>query len=254
MNILISNDDGIHAKGIEVLHDCLKEAGHNVYVIAPAKEESGTGHGVTLHRPLRLQKINKNNIHFGYAVDGKPSDCIKLGYWGVFKDKKIDMIISGINRGENLGTDVLYSGTVSAAAEGALSGVRSIAVSLYKPSENPNYETAGKFLVKFLEEIDELEFPKESLLNINVPDLKFEDILGYKYTKQGDRKYIDNFIERDDPRGDKYYWLGGEVCETGDDPNYDFNVVKSNYISVTPINLDLTDYKFLSNLKGEYNK
>lgn len=249
MNILVSNDDGIHAKGIEVLVKKLRKAGHTTCVAAPLRESSGTGHGVTLHRPLRVIDYYKNNEHFGYAIDGKPSDCVKLGYWGLFEGIKFDFIISGINKGENLGSDVLYSGTVSAASEGALIGIRAIAVSAITRGQAPDYDTAADFLVKYLEDINDVEFPRDSFLNINVPNIGKENIKGYKYTKQGDRKYEDNFIERIDPQGNKYYWLGGEAVEYENDPKVDFNIVKSGYISITPINLNLTDENFMDTLK-----
>lgn len=250
MRILISNDDGITAKGINVLRIALEKAGHDVYMVAPVKEESGTGHGVTLHRPLRVSEYIIDGNLIGYAVDGKPSDCIKLACWGIYKDIEFDMIISGINRGENLGTDVLYSGTVSAAAEGALTGVKSIAISMVKEKDKEfKFETASEFVVKYIEEIKNIDFPKESLININVPNLDYKDLKGFKYTKQGDRKYKDNFIERIDPQGNKYYWLGGEVFELENDKNADFNVVKEGYVSITPINLNLTDREFLERMK-----
>lgn len=250
MKILVSNDDGINAEGIHVLVNKLKEAGHEVYVSAPMKEESGTGHGVTLHRPLRLKEVyDHNKQFFGNAIDGKPTDCVKIAYWGIYKDVKFDLVISGINNGENLGNDVLYSGTVSAAAEGALLGVKSIAVSLVSPKDNPDYESAAQFVAEYIESIEDLKFPANTLLNINVPNIGYDNIKGFKYTVQGDRRYIDNFIERVDPRGNKYYWLGGEAEEYEDNPDADFMVVKDGYISITPINLDLTDIKFLAELK-----
>lgn len=255
MNILVSNDDGINADGIHILVNSLKSAGHSVYVSAPMKEESGTGHGVTLHRPLRVKEIyGKDGIFFGNAIDGKPTDCIKIGYWGIYKDIKFDLVVSGINNGENLGNDVLYSGTVSAAAEGALLGMKSIAVSLVSPKDNPDYESAAKFVVEYIESIAELKFPANTLLNINIPNIDYDSLKGYKYTIQGDRRYIDNFIERVDPRGNKYYWLGGEAEEYEDNPDADFMVVKEGYVSITPINLDLTDKNFLAELKREGEK
>lgn len=251
MKILISNDDGIYAEGIKILKKYLEADGHKVYVVAPVKEESGTGHGVTLHRPLRIKKVEINDDFFGYSVDGKPTDCIKLGYWGIYKDIDFDYVISGINRGENLGSDILYSGTVSAAAEATLLGMKSIAVSVKSNGEKYNYDTAAKFLIEYLKELESVEFPKETLLNINVPNINYSEIKGYNYTIQGDRKYIDDFIEREDPQGNKYYWLGGELEEYGDSSDIDFNTVKENKISITPINLNLTDYNFLRKLKGD---
>lgn len=253
MKILVSNDDGINAEGIKILVKTLKKAGHDVKVSAPLKEASGTGHGVTLHRPLRVTEVYEDGELFGYAVDGKPSDCVKLGYWGLFEEIEFDFIISGINKGENLGSDVLYSGTVSAASEGALLGKKAIAISAVTKGEKPKYEMAADFIVKYLEDIKDVEFPRDSFLNINIPNVEEEKLKGYKYAKQGDRKYVDNFIERIDPQGNKYYWLGGEAVEYEKDPFVDFNIVKEGYISITPINLNLTDEKFMQNLKERGN-
>lgn len=255
MNILVSNDDGIHAEGIYVLVEELKRAGHNVYVVAPFKEESGTGHGVTLHRPLRVKEIyEKDGTLFGNAVDGKPTDCVKLGYWGIYKDIKFDLVLSGINSGENLGNDVLYSGTVSAAAEGAMLGMKALAVSQLASKEKFDYNSAAKFVIEYIESIKDVEFPNDTLLNMNIPNIPYENIKGLKYTIQGNRRYTDNFIERMDPRGNKYYWLGGEAEEYEENPEADFIVVKDGYVSITPINLNLTDTKFLAELKKKGEK
>lgn len=249
MKILISNDDGINALGLKTLVRELKLKGHEVLVSAPMKEESGTGHGVTLHRPLRVSEVYENGEFFGYSVDGKPTDCVKIAYWGIYKNEKIDIMISGINNGENLGNDVLYSGTVSAAAEAALLGLKAIAVSLVSPGKDADYSNAAKFVCDYIENIKDIEFPKHTLLNINIPNFKINNIKGYKYTIQGDRSYVDDFIERYDPRGNKYYWLGGEAKEYEENPESDFMVVKDGYITITPINLNLTDRHFLDMLK-----
>ncbi|MGM0507976.1 MAG: 5'/3'-nucleotidase SurE [Fusobacteriota bacterium] len=253
MKILLSNDDGIDAEGIRILRQYLKAEDHEVYVVAPQKEESGTGHGVTLHEPLRIKEVYKNNEFYGYAVSGKPTDCVKLAIWGIYKDTKFDYLISGINRGENLGTDILYSGTVSAAAEGSLLGLSSIAISVYtdKDKDTYNYDTAAKFLIDYLKEIKKDDFPRDSLLNINVPNIKYSELKGFDYTIQSEKRYEDNFTERIDPQGNKYYWLGGEAVEYGDGIELDFNAVKNKKVSITPIKLNLTDYTFLKRLKGE---
>lgn len=248
MNILVSNDDGIHSEGIKELVLALKKAGHNVYVSAPKFEQSGTGHGVTLHRPLRVENYIIDGEVFGVSIDGTPSDCVKLAYWGIYKDVKFDLLISGINKGVNLGSDVLYSGTVSAAAEGALLGIKSIAVSLEYNEKEMNYKHAAVFIKDFITKIGNLPFPRDVLLNVNVPNISADEVKGVKYTCQGDRKYRDDFIERTDPRGNKYYWLGGEVLESFEnkEQNIDFVALKEGYISITPLNLDLTDRSFLT--------
>lgn len=248
MNILLSNDDGIYAEGLKVLAENLRKEGNQVYVVAPNKERSGTGHGITIHRPLQVEEAFSDGKHFGYSVDGKPSDCVKLGYWGLFKDIKFDLVVSGINKGANLGNDVFYSGTVSAAAEGALLGIKAIAISLVCEKGNLFFSTAANFLVNFIKNIDKMEFPENSLLNINVPNIREDELKGFKYTIQGDRKYIDNFEERRDPRGNRYYWLNGEMTEKNVNPLYDSNAVNDKYVSISPLRLNLTDFEFFEKL------
>ncbi|TDT69164.1 5'-nucleotidase /3'-nucleotidase /exopolyphosphatase [Hypnocyclicus thermotrophus] len=239
MNILISNDDGIYAEGIKILKNFLEKAGHKIYVTAPLDEQSGAGHGITLHSPLRIKEIERDGKFFGYGINGKPADCVKIGLLKLFKDKSIDLVISGINKGTNLGTDIFYSGTFGAAAEGSLLGVKSIALSLCDILDNNHFETAANFIVKYCDKIKNIKFPKDTLLNINVPNIVNEDIKGYVYTKQGDRRYLDNIIERIDTQGNKYYWLGGKASEKGEDLEIDFVAVKQGFISITPIKLDM---------------
>ena len=248
MNILLSNDDGVFAEGIEVLAEYLLKNEHNVYIVAPSEEQSGSSQGLTLHTPLRVKKYPIKGIE-AFSVNGKPADCVKIAAWVLYKDIKFDLFISGINRGENLGSDVLYSGTVGAAAEACLVGIKSIALSLKKEGDIWRFNTAAKFIVNYLEKIEDLKFPENSLININVPNLEYEDIKGYKYTHQGARIYDDNFIRREDPKGDAYYWLGGEAVEKPDKPEADFLVIKEGYVSITPIKLNMTDESFLEILK-----
>ncbi len=253
MNILVSNDDGIYAKGIKVLVDSLKENGHTVYVVAPLEEQSGTGHGVTLHTPLRVTEAYREDGFFGYSINGKPADCVKVACNYIYKDIEFDFLIAGINRGANLGTDLFYSGTFSAAAEGALLGLRSIAVSLTDPNNDPYFETAAKFIIEYLENIKNVEFPKDSLININVPNVHWEDIKGYKYSVQGNRRFRDNLVQRVDTQGNNYYWLGGKAEENDTCELADLNVVKNKYISVTPVRLDFTcgEFKKILEKNGE---
>ncbi len=253
MNILISNDDGIYAKGIKVLVENLKEKGHAVYVVAPLEEQSGTGHGVTLHTPLRVSKAYRDDGFFGYSVNGKPADCVKVACNYIYKDVEFDFLIAGINRGANLGTDLFYSGTFSAAAEGALLGLRSIAISLTDPNDDPYYETAAKFMIDYLEKIKHVEFPRDSLININVPNLDWEHIKGYKYSVQGDRRFKDSLVERVDTQGNIYYWLGGKADDTDELEYSDLNVVKEKYISVTPVKLSFTCEQFKKILEENDN-
>jgi 5'-nucleotidase len=248
MNIVISNDDGIFAKGIKVLAEKIAKE-HDVYVLAPDRERSANGHALTLHKPLRAEEIDIfENVKKSWQINGTPSDCIKLGI-GAILEFKPDLIISGINRGQNMGTDVIYSGTVSAAMEGTILGIPSIAVSLASFNDN-NYETASDFILKFIRNFDFKKLPPKTLLNINVPAIDKSLLKGYKITKLGMHRYIDIFEKRKDLRGKTYYWLSGELFEYEDEADSDFTAVKNNYVSITPIHYDLTNYKFLNELNN----
>lgn len=256
MKILLSNDDGIFAKGIEALASTLIEKGHDVYVVAPDENSSGTGHGLTLDKPLRYRKYNLNGKFFGYSVNGKPADCVKLARWEIYRDIEFDFMISGINRGANLGVDLFYSGTFGAASEATLLGIRAISLSLSEPFENgKNYLTAAVFTADFIEKIKNISFPKYRLLNINVPNVKSEEIKGYKFTFQGDRNYKENFDKRFDPKGHEYFWITGEnAIESSSSYDSDYSVLKDKYISITPTKLDLTDEIFGLQLEKELKK
>ena len=255
MKILLSNDDGIFAKGIETLAMVLIERGHDVYVVAPDEDASGTGHGLTINKPLRYRKYNINGNFFGYMVNGKPADCVKLARWEIYRDVDFDFMISGINRGANLGVDLFYSGTFGAASEAALLGVRSIALSLSEPFDHgKNYLTAAVFAADFIEKIKDFQFPRYKLLNINVPNVKTEELKGYKFTIQGDRNYKENFDKRFDPHGNEYFWITGNPVEYSTNHDSDYYVLKENYVSVTPTRLDLTDGKFGIQIEKELEK
>ncbi|MBM7559594.1 5'/3'-nucleotidase SurE [Marinitoga litoralis] len=251
MNILVTNDDGIMAPGIYVLKKELSKK-HNVYVVAPDVERSATGHAITIRNPLWAKKIFLNDEFLGYAVNGTPADCVKLGLEAIYKDIDFDIVISGINKGPNLGTDLLYSGTVSGALEGSLNGYPSIAISS-SDYQNPNYESAAKFILQFLDEINIKEMPEFSALNINVPSVDFSEIKGYKITIQSKRRYRDYFEPRKDPYGNTYYWMLGEIIEDDDNLESDYIVLKDNYVSVTPIKSFLTDFDYLKKLKEDKN-
>lgn len=247
MKILVSNDDSINSEGIKILVEYLKNENYDVDVVAPFEEASGTGHGVTLHKPIRISKHYNsiNNDFFGYAVNGFPADCIKIGVSYLFNDKKYDYIISGINRGENTGSDLLYSGTVAAAAEGTLQGIKSIAISAESKDGKSNYHDAAKFLIYYLNIIKEIEFPQNTFLNINVPYNVNDNFSNFTYTYQGEKKYKDKIIEKIDPQGNNYYWLGIDSKLDTNGENFDSIILKNGIISITPINLNLTDYNFI---------
>ncbi|MTI81007.1 MAG: 5'/3'-nucleotidase SurE [Firmicutes bacterium] len=246
MRFLVSNDDGIYAEGINALRKALEELGE-VTVVAPDRERSATGHGITVTRPLRAKEINyENSTTKGYAVDGTPADCVKLGLEAIMETPP-DIVISGINLGPNLGTDVLYSGTVSAAYEGVINGVPAMAVSI-NTWKNPDFTHAVEFLKEYISEAVKYQIPRGVVLNINIPNgVKPK---GVRLSRLGYRRYIDVFDKRTDPRGRTYFWMAGEPENLDeDDPETDVNAIKEGYISITPIQTDVTHYPFLEEMK-----
>lgn len=247
MNILVSNDDGIFAEGIKHLANTLRKMG-KITVVAPDMEMSATGHAITMHSPLRVKKINWSHTTVeAYAVNGTPADCVKIGV-DILMDDRPDIIFSGINRGANLGTDIVYSGTVSAAMEGCLLGIPSIAVSL-AGFDDVDFSYAAETAYLLGTKLMENEFPNDMLFNVNVPNTSRDEIKGIKFTKLGIRKYKEGYIEREDPRGNPYYWLTGEIDNDHMVDDTDINAVYNKYVSITPIQYDLTNYKMLDILK-----
>ena len=244
--ILISNDDGITSAGIAALEGVLSDLGE-VIVVAPDRDQSAVSHALSLHRPLRVEKIGLRS----FSVDGTPTDCINLAINGLIKGKRPDLIVSGINKGANIGDDITYSGTVSAAMEGTLLRVPSIAVSLVGKSRFV-FEPAAAYAKTVAEFVLKNGLPKSTLLNINVPGLPSEKIKGVKITKQGKRFYDDKIIKNKDPRGRDYYWIGGDELDFRKTPSSDILCVMNGYISVTPVELDLTDHKYFEILKSKH--
>lgn len=240
--ILVTNDDGFYAFGIKVLEKKLRALG-TVVTVAPDQERSAASHSLTLHRPLRVKKI-KPNV---YSVDGTPTDCITIAVKELLP-REPDLIVSGINKGANLGDDVHYSGTVSAAVEGGIMGINSVAISLMTRDDG-HYETAAAFAVKISREVLKRGLPPGVILNVNVPNVAAKQIRGYQFTKQGKRNYGDIIAERIDPRGRKYYWIGGDEFGFENILNSDCNAVLANIISITPIRVNLTDHASLENLR-----
>ncbi len=238
MLILVSNDDGIHSDGILVLAEHLKKFSR-VVIVAPDREQSASSHSITLHRPLRIVSLNKNT----YSVTGTPTDCITLGVYEILK-KKPDLIVSGINRGANLGDDVHYSGTVSAAMEGALMGIPSLAVSLVTREDTPRFSTAAFYAAKLVKKISKEGMPGGVVLNANIPYLSQDKIKGYALTTLGKRNYGDIIVEKIDPRGKKYYWIGGDEAGFEDIPGSDCNAVQEGKISITPLTANMTNSAF----------
>jgi len=239
---LITNDDGIQSEGLKALKEALSTLGR-VAVVAPDREQSTASHAITLHRPLRVQWIDEEFC----AVDGTPADCVNLSINGFLKEKP-KVLVSGINKGENLGDDVTYSGTVSAAIEGTLIGIPSIAVSLVA-RKNFTFEAAASFSRILAKLVMEHGLPRDTLLNVNVPNLPEEEIEGVEITRQGKRVYGDAIVEKTDPRGKKYYWIGGDILGYRHVPGSDFDAISRNRISVTPLKLDLTDYDAMKTIE-----
>lgn len=242
MRILLTNDDGIHARGI---HSLIKELNTiaDVYLVAPDRERSGTGHSITVFEPIKVVEVKLPGIVAGWVVGGTPVDCVKLAMSKLVED--IDIVVSGINHGPNLGTDVLYSGTVSAAAEGVIMGAPAIAVSLDSYDVDMEFNFAAKFTRTVVETVMKDNIDPTTLININIPFNPDEKIKGMRVTKLGVRNYTNLFEQRRDPRGNIYYWLGGGVKDEEQEKGSDVEAVEQGYISMTPINLDLTDYKLI---------
>lgn len=248
MNILISNDDGIYSNGIYELAKSMTRLGR-VTVVAPDKEQSAIGHAITIHQPLRCRKIKLHDLDIdAWWVSGTPADCIKLGVETLLKERP-DLIISGINNGENLGTDIIYSGTVSAAIEGSIFNIPSIAVS-YEKHGTTDFKTAAGAAFNVIEQALKHAAGQNMLLNVNIPDVeRIGEIKGVKVTKLGVKKYRNNFKERKDPRGDSYYWLAGELIENEMGEDTDIYAVRNGYISITPLKVDFTGYDEIARLK-----
>ncbi len=247
LKILVSNDDGIDARGIYELATALQEIG-DVTVIAPRTEQSAVGHAITMKIPLRITEYYRNGDFFGYAIDGTPADCIKIGIRNILKSVP-DLVVSGINHGSNTAINIIYSGTVSAAREAAIMDVPAIAMSI--TSHQPDYFDYAKNLIqKLANVVAEKGLQRGTLLNVNVPNLPSEKIKGALVTTQGKSKWDDIYEERKDPYGRNYYWLTGTLTETDKDLGTDQFAIKNDYASVTPIHFDLTDYETFEKIKN----
>lgn len=248
MKVLITNDDGIYSKGIYALYEAFAETA-DVTVVAPITEQSAVGHAITVTLPLRMYEVYRKNRFFGYGVNGTPADCVKLAFSDILTTKP-DLVVSGVNKGANLASNVIYSGTVSAATEGAMMGVNAIAVSLAS-IEFDDYSIAAEFALFFAKKLSKSKDMKETVWNINIPPLKRNEIKGWRYAIQGKTKYLDTFEKRVDPRGNTYYWLTGEkiILETSEES--DDYLIQKGYITVTPIKYDLTDYELYKKIAKE---
>ncbi|MGQ9496955.1 MAG: 5'/3'-nucleotidase SurE [Desulfotomaculales bacterium] len=247
MRLLLANDDGIFAEGLSILRRVMEEIAEAVYVVAPDRERSGAGHAITVHRPLRVREVEfQNEKSKGWVVDGTPADCVKLGLENLL-DTRPDMVIAGINYGPNLGTDVLYSGTVSAAVEGIINDLPAIAVSLASHTPGADYSFAVAFVRELVPLVLEHGLPPGTLLNVNVPP---GEPRGVKVTRLGNLRYVNVIDKRTDPRGRTYFWMAGEpLSPDSDDTDTDIGAVKQGYISITPVQIDLTNHCFIKELR-----
>ncbi len=234
--VLVCNDDGIRAAGIQSLAAALHDLGE-VWVVAPDREQSAVSHSLSLHRPLRADRIAERQ----YAVDGTPTDCIILAVSKILPERPA-IVVSGINHGGNMAEDITYSGTVSAAIEGTLLGIPSIAVSLVTRGDS-DFATAGRFASRLAKSVLDQGLAPDTLLNVNVPAVSDDELRGYAITRQGKRRYGDAIVEKVDPRGRKYYWIGGDDLGYVKAEGSDCTAVEAGYISVTPLHLDLTNYQ-----------
>ncbi|HXC06794.1 MAG TPA: 5'/3'-nucleotidase SurE [Bacteroidia bacterium] len=246
--ILITNDDGITAPGITMLSAIMKELG-DVVVIAPDKPQSGMGHAITINSTLRIQKTNFHNALEEYSCSGTPVDCVKMAVNKILK-RKPDLCVSGINHGSNYSINVLYSGTMSAAVEGALESIPSIGFSLCNHDLNANFEPAREYIKNIAQKILKEGLPEGVCLNVNIPDVPREEIKGVKLCRQAKANWIEELDERTDPSGKPYYWLTGKFdnFEKGE-PDTDVWALESNFISIVPVQFDMTAYKVMKQLK-----
>ncbi len=243
--ILVTNDDGIFSEGIYWLWEAVREFG-DVMVVAPDTEKSAVGHAITIANPLRTNRVKRKGGFTGYSVNGTPADCVKLTVRSILKTLP-DLVVSGINLGANVGNNVIYSGTVSAATEGTIFGIPSIAVSI--DSHHPcDFTPAMEITKKTVSRVLKLGLPKGTLLNINVPDHPIEDINGVRISRQGTSFFKDRFEKREDPRGNIYYWMTGEMMDLDPQGNTDNQALNDRFISITPIHYKLTNESFMDEL------
>jgi len=244
--VLISNDDGIHAPGLKVVERVAKKLFKEVWVVAPETEQSAASHSLTIRQPLRIRKLGTRR----YAVDGTPTDSVLLGVQEAMRDCPPDLVLSGINRGGNLGEDVTYSGTVAAAMEGTLLGLPSVALSQhYLDRQKVSWKTAEYWTGKVLRQLVKLDWPRGVLMNVNFPDVPADDVTGIEYVRQGRRKIGGDLKPGMDPRGDPYFWIGAQRDEEKFRPGTDLEAVGRGAIAVTPLTIDMTHVGMLKKMR-----
>ena len=245
MNVLLTNDDGIYAQGLWALYNSFAK-NHQVAVVAPDRERSAIGHAITLNQPLRATKISLNGEYSGYAVNGTPADCIKLGILEILPTRP-DVVVAGINPGANVGANLNYSGTVAAAKEAALCGAIGIAVSIEGP-QTEYFDDAALFVAQLGETVFSTGLPFGTFLNVNLPNRPLREIAGVQISRQGVELLTEYVDKRMDPRNRTYYWQGRDMQSFGEDPHIDGAALGQNFISITPVKCDMTDYRILEDL------
>ena len=244
--ILITNDDGISSRGIYALWEAMNDIGET-FIAAPSSEQSASSHSLTLSSPLRVEILERKNGFKGWSINGTPVDCVKIAIRSLMK-KSPDILVSGVNHGANLGNNIIYSGTVSAATEGMIMGVPSIAISLAS-YETDNYDVVKKYAKNIVTNVLDHGLPQDTLLNVNVPYCKLKEIRGLKITSQGNQYFIDEYEKRIDPRNSEYYWIKGQMIDEDQSIDYDGKAIQENYVSVTPIHFKLTNKLYKEDLK-----
>lgn len=250
MKILITNDDGIHGRGLYELAMVARKFG-DVQIFAPDCERSACGHAMTLRDPLRVHQVDFHGLK-AYTIDGVPVDCINVGLTIGYPDG-CDLVLSGINQGPNLGFDITYSGTVAGAMEGAINGIRSIALSLavFVQEAPPHWETASRWLEENFEKLVTSPYEDLTYLNVNVPSIAYEELRGTRVAEMGKRVYVDRVEKRDDPWGRPYYWQGGVAVMSADQPKTDVQAVSEGFVSVTPLSLNWTQQDLANRVARE---
>jgi len=248
--ILIANDDSIYSKGIRVLTEIMSELGE-VVVVAPDTHQSGMGHAITLGEPLRVVKTNDFGDQVqSYKCSGTPADCVKIGKHQILKDRKIDLVVSGINHGSNASIAVLYSGTMSAAIEAAMEGIPAIGFSLCDFASDANFSHCHDYIIKICQQVLVHGLPKGLTLNVNFPAFSSIPLQGVKVVKQANAIFRERFEERKDPYGKPYYWMDGDLFNEDLNNNTDLDALAENYVSIVPIKYDLTDYDELKEMQS----
>lgn len=248
MHLLLTNDDGVHAEGLQAMIATFRPLAR-LTVVAPDRERSAVGHSLTFHSPLRVRKLEEQENYVCYSTDGTPTDCVLLALYDLLAEDQPDLVLSGINRGSNLGDDVTYSGTVAAALEGMIHGVPSLAFS--QPRSKPmHYETAARVAVRMVEAVQRYGMPSKTLLNVNVPALPEDHLRGVQVTRQGHTEYSQRIVKRVDPWGTEYFWVSGDAPRGEPLPGTDFGAIENGYVSVTPLHCNLTHLEQLEALRA----